>query len=455
MEQNLDSRLRGNDSVAQEIIPGRKGTMKQVIKSAMIHGARGCSFSLLLSILLTCAAYGQEWTRFRGPNGQGISDARTIPIKWTDKDYNWKVKLPAGGHGSPVLWNDKVFVTCETPEPTGGILMALSVSDGRVLWQKKYKLTAYRSHNDNSYATSTPVVDAEGVYVLWQTSGETIIAGLDHNGRELWQRSFPGINSRFGPGTSPMLINDIVIFTHEQWEGGKGKQSAWIALDRLTGETRWTTKRNNKQISYSTPCVYQSDGRKPQLIFASMAHGISGVDPHTGKVIWELDSALPARVVSSPVIAGDLLIGACGKGGAGIQLSAVRPGYGDNHGQASQVYKRTKKTAPYVPTSIAKDGLLFTFHDRGDVSCLRSQTGDVLWSEKPGGRFYGSPVWVNGLLYCINRKGEVLILKAALTYELLAVNPLGEKSQATPAIAGNRMYLRTYSHLISIGSGLD
>ena len=101
--------------------------------------------------------------RFRGPNGQGISDAKTIPVKWTEKDYNWKVKLPAGGHGSPVLWGDKVFVTCEDPETTGGILLGLSVTDGQVLWQKKYKLTQYRFHNDNSYATSTPVVDGERV----------------------------------------------------------------------------------------------------------------------------------------------------------------------------------------------------------------------------------------------------------------------------------------------------
>src|SRR4030043_345553 len=99
--------------------------------------AAGLGSSLLMSILSASVSQGQEWTRFRGPNGQGISDARTIPVKWTEKDYNWKVKLPAGGHGSPVVWNDKVFVTCETPEPTGGILMALDVSDGRVLWQKQ------------------------------------------------------------------------------------------------------------------------------------------------------------------------------------------------------------------------------------------------------------------------------------------------------------------------------
>jgi len=424
----------------------------------MINVTKGWRHSLLVVILLACTANGQQWSRFRGPNGQGISDARTIPVKWAEKDYNWKVKLPAGGHGSPVLWNDKVFVTCEAPESAGGILMALNVSDGRVLWQKKYKLTAYHSHRDNSYATSTPVVDAECVYVLWQTSSEVIVTALDHDGRLIWQRDFPGIYCRFGPGTSPILFDDLVVFSHEHWtsgpEGGK-HESSWIALDHETGRTRWRTKRNNAEISYSTPCVYRPDGREPQLIFTSWAHGVTAVEPQTGRVIWELDSALPARVVSSPVIAGDLIVGACGKGGAGIQLSAVRPGSQGNPGQASLAYKRTGKTAPYVPTSLAKDGLLFTFHDRGDVCCLRVETGEVLWSERPGGRFYGSPVWVNGLLYCINRKGEVLVLKAASSYELLAVNPLGEKSQATPAVADDRMYLRTYSHLISIGGGTE
>ena len=420
----------------------------------MRHIIKRLGLSLFIGTILTCTTQGQEWTRFRGPNGQGISDAKTIPVKWTEKDYNWKVKLPAGGHGSPVLWGDKVFVTCEDPETTGGIFLALNISDGRTLWQKKYKLTQYRFHNDNSYATSTPVVDAERVYVLWQTSNEVILAALDHNGRPIWQHEEPGIYSRFGPGTSPMVFDDLVVFTHEHWasgsEGGK-HTSSWIALDRKTGSIRWRTKRNNAEISYSTPCVYQPVVNEPQLIFTSWANGITAIEPQTGRVIWELDSVLPGRVVSSPVIAGDLIIGTCGKGGAGIQLVAVRPGYADNPGKASLVYKCTGKTAPYVPTSLAKDGLLFTFHDRGDVSCLRSETGQVLWSKRPGGLFYGSPVWVNGLLYCINRKGQVIVLKAAPAYELLAVNPLGEKSQATPAVAGGKMYLRTYSHLISIG----
>ncbi len=410
------------------------------------------SFSLLCILLLTCAVQGQQWTRFRGPNGQGISLAQSMPVKWTQKDFKWKVKLPAGGHSSPVIWKDKVFITCENPGSAGGILLALDVSDGSTLWDKQYKLTAYKHHQYNNYAAATPVVNADHVYILWQTSKEVILAAIDHTGHEIWQRTFPGIYSRFGPGTSPMLYNDIVVFTHEHWIGRKEYQSAWIALDRKTGQTRWTTERNNSEISYSTPCVYSPKNEKPQLIFTSWAHGITGVDPHTGSVIWEFQSALPARVVSSPVVAGDLLIGTCGKGGAGKQLSAVRAGSRDNSKKPELIYTLTRKSAPYVPTPLAKDGLLFTYHDQGDVSCLRLETGEALWCEKPGGRFYGSPVWVNGLLYCINRAGDVVVIKAAPKYELLAINSLGEKSQATPAVADGRMYLRTYSHLISIGN---
>ncbi len=433
--------------------------MRRSQKVEISRPARGgWGRSVLLGVLLAGVVQGQEWTRFRGPNGQGISPARTMPVKWTERDYNWRVKLPGGGHGSPVIWEDKVFVTCEAPQSPGGMLLALDVSDGHTLWSARYKLTAYRHHADNSLATSTPVVDAERIYVLWQTSDEVILASLDHDGWPIWRRDFPGVYSRFGPGPSPALFDDLVVFSHEHWgsgpEGGK-HQSTWVALDCNTGQTRWTTKRDNTEISYSTPCIYSPDGHEPQLIFTSWSHGVTGLEPQTGKVIWEVASALPARVVSSPVIAGDLLIGTCGKGGAGLQLAAVRPGLADNPEQAGLVYKLTGKSAPYVPTPLAKDGLLFTFHDQGDVSCLRMETGQVLWCEKPGGRFYGSPIWVDGLLYCINRAGDVVVMKAAATYELLAVNSLGEKSQATPAVADGRMYLRTYSHLISIGGGND
>ena len=404
------------------------------------------------AILLSSVSQGQEWTRFRGPNGQGISHADTIPVKWTEKDYNWKVKLPGGGHSSAVLWGNKVFVTSGDQKTGRGILLALRVSDGKVLWQEEYALSPYRMNRLNSYATTTPVVDGDHIYALWPTSKETILVALDHNGRDIWKRTFGGPHCQHGAGSSPVVLDDIVVFTQEHEDSDNSPQSAWIAVDRKTGQTRWKLERQTcPKTSYSTPCVYSPGTNTPQLIFTSLAHGMAGVEPRTGAVVWEVKSAFVSRVVSSPVIAGGLLIGTCGDASSGKRLIAIQPGTRDESTQATEAYKIDDSSVPYVPTSLAKEGLLFTFHDRGYVSCLRSATGEQLWHEKPAGKFYGSPVWVDGRLYCITTAGEVVVIKAAPTYELLAVNPLGEKSHATPAVAGGRMYLRTYSQLISIG----
>jgi outer membrane protein assembly factor BamB len=407
---------------------------------------------LVLAVLPALVSKGQEWTRFRGPNGQGISDAETIPVKWTEKDYNWKIKLPGGGHSSPVLWGEKLFITSGDQKTTHSIIIALNALDGKELWQKEYVLSKYRPNRLNSFATATPAVDAEHVYVLFTSPEETTLAALDHAGMEIWSRKFEGVHCQHGAGSSPIIIDEIVVFTHEHEGDGTDAKSAWIAVNRKTGKTHWALERKTSpKTSYSTPCVYSPITGDSQLIFTSLAHGMTGVDQRTGNVVWESAFAFISRVISSPVIADGLLIGTCGDYGAGKRLIAIRPGADDKSSQPTEIYKIESSAAPYVPTSIAKDGLLFTFHDRGDVSCLRSATGEQIWREKPAGRFFGSPVWVDGKLYCITVDGDVVVVRAAETYELLAVNPLGETSHATPAVAGGRMYLRTYSHLFSIG----
>jgi outer membrane protein assembly factor BamB len=412
---------------------------------------------LLAALTFLCASssHGQEWTRFRGPNGQGISEAKTIPAKWTEKDYNWKIELPGGGHSSPVLWGDKLFITSGDQQAGHTILLALNASDGTVLWQKEYTLSKYRPNKLNSFATATPAVDADKAYVLMTSPKETILAALNHEGTEIWKRTFEGVQCQHGAGSSPIVYEDMVVFTHEnENSSSKDAKSFWIAVDCKTGETRWTLDRKTgPKTSYSTPCVYTPAGGKPQLIFNSFSHGITGVDPLAGTVIWELDSAFISRVVSSPVIADGLLIGTCGDYGVGKRLIAIRPGTSDKSVRPVEAYKIDGSSTPYVPTSVAKDGLLFTFLDRGDISCLRSATGEQLWREKPAGRFFSSPVWVDGKLYCITTDGDVVVVRAAETYELLAINPLGETSNATPAVSGGRMYLRTYSHLFSVGGG--
>lgn len=407
---------------------------------------------IVLIILFTSVSHAQQWTRFRGPNGQGISYTQGVPVKWTPSDYNWKVSLPGGGHSSPVLWNDKVFITSGDQKIDKGCLLALRISDGKILWQKQYPLASYRPNPRNSYASATPAVDADHIYSLWPTPKETTLVALNHNGEEIWKRTFEGVYCQHGAGGSPIVFEDLIVFTHEHENSTKDTPSSWIAVDRKTGQTHWELPRQTgPKTSYSTPCIYSPNIDSPQLIFTSNSHGITGIDPRNGTILWQAESVLPARVVSSPVIAGQLLIGSCGDGSRGKCLVAVLLDSINNSFEPTEAYVIGSSTAPYVPTSIANEGLLFTFHDSGYVSCLRSATGEQLWREKPAGKFFGSPVWVNGRLYCITTEGEVVVIRAAPTYELLAVNPLGERSHATPAVVEGRIYLRTYSNLISIG----
>jgi len=304
----------------------------------------------------------------------------------------------------------------------------------------------------NSYASSSPAVDADCVYVLWPSPDETILAALNHDGKEVWRKAFDGYHCQHGAGTSPIVVDDLVVFTQEHEKMSTDVESWWRAVDKKSGQVRWKlSRRTGPKTSYSTPCLYSPAAGATQLIFNSNSHGITGVDPRRGTVIWEVESALPNRIVSSPVIADGLIIGTCGDGGSGKRLIAIRPGTSDKSIQPQEAYKIEDSSATYVPTAVAKGGFLFTFHAWGDVSCLRSATGERLWRERPAGKFFGSPVCVDGKLYCVTTDGDVVIIKAAETYELLAINHLGETSHATPAVAGGRMYLRTYSHLFSIG----
>ena len=409
--------------------------------------------AMVLVVLLTLVApvQAENWPRFRGPNGQGISDARAIPVKWSERDINWRIDLPGGGHSSPVVWGEKVFVTSADDKAMKGILLCLNASDGRQLWRKDFALAKGPMNQLNHYASATPALDADHVYLVWPGADEVTVA-LTHDGHEAWTARLPGVQARHGAGSSPIVVGEHVIVSREQDEKSGGSPSVWVALDRKTGQIQWRYPHpRNANASYSTPCVLRDKQGHEQLIFTGNSHGIAAVRPYTGELLWSVAQALPARVVSSPVLAGDLVIATCGEGGRGIRLSAVRPPDGNGPPGATEVYALDRGVVPYVPTSVAYEGLLFAFHDEGTVSCLQAATGKVLWSAKPAGRYFGSPVCVDGRLYCITVDGDVVVLKAGPQYELLAINPLGEKSHATPAVAGGRMYIRTFSKLVSIG----
>ncbi len=408
--------------------------------------------ALVLWLAVVGPARADNWPRFRGPNGQGISEAKTIPAKWSPQEYNWKIELPGGGHSSPAVWDDKVFVTCADERALKGILLCLRTADGREVWRKEHGLDKVRMNTLNNYAAATPALDAEHVYLFWPGVDETTLVALTQDGREVWTRKLPGNRTQHGMGTSPIVVGEYVIITREQDQKTGGTiASTWFGVDRKTGQIQWQYEHpKNANASYSTPCVYRDKLGRDNLVFTSNSHGLAALDPGTGKLLWKTPAALPARVVSSPVLARDMVIGTCGEGGRGLRLAAIKPPESASS-EAREVYSLKSNVVPYVPTSVVHDEYFFGFQDGGVVSCFRIATGEALWSQKPAGRFFGSPVCVDGKLYCITVDGDVVVLRAGPKYELLGVNPLGEKSHATPAVANGRMFLRTFSHLICIG----
>jgi outer membrane protein assembly factor BamB len=406
---------------------------------------------LILSFVSVSAA--QQWTRFRGPNGSGTSAAVDLPETWSDDDYNWRVTLPGVGNSSPVVWGDMIYVTSNVEKDGMQIVTCLRTSDGGRVWRKDFKASTYKQHALNLYASSTPTVDEKRLYVTWASTREYIVAAFDRlSVKELWRRDLGPAITRHGFGGSPMLYEGMVIVTKEQCEWGENmskKESFTVALDCSTGKTRWKAPRRTKETSYSTPCVYRPKNGPPQLIFSSLAHGLSSIDPLSGKTNWELD-VFEKRSVASPLLVGDMIFASCGSGGGGKRMVAVRAGNPAQNVKPHVVYD-IKGSLPYVPTCIAHEGLLFVWADKGVVTCLDVATGKEHWRERVGGNFFGSPVKAAGRLYCMSRDGVMVVLKAKKTFEPPTRIELGEPSNSTPAISDGKMYLRTRSRLMSIG----
>jgi len=398
----------------------------------------------------------QEWSRFRGPNGTGVSQTRTVPTRISDGDINWKVELPGTGHSSPVLWGERIFLT-STGDKSGGLsVLCLDAQDGRQLWRRDFSLTPFSRHKFNSFASSTPAVDAERVYVVWNEPEHYMLAALDHSGKTIWQRDFGPFVSQHGCGISPIVYKDKVILGNEQddmkfvKEQTRSGKSFVVAVDAKTGKTLWQTPRNSAVVAYSTPCVYDPKDGKPALIFNSQGHGIYALDPDTGKILWEYDQAFDKRSVSSPFIAGNIIFGSCGAGGGGNFVTAIKAGDA-TAGRKAELAYQIKKSAPYVPTGVVVGDLAWLWSDGGIVTCIDTATGNIRYQERVGGNFFGSPVWVDGRLFCVSTSGELVVLEASDKFNVLHRHPLNELCHSTPAVALGRMFIRTEQHLFSLG----
>lgn len=419
---------------------------------------RSCRSLIVLALLLVChTVSAQEWTRFRGPNGTGVSEATTIPVKWSDADFNWKVEIPGVGHSSPVVWGDKIFLLSADPTTATRHVLCYSAKDGQRLWQKDFASEPHHLHTRSSFASSTPAVDAEHAYFAWSTPKETTLKAFDHNGSEVWTKNLGTWQSQHGYGTSPIVYGDLLIVHNSQdakdlQPGDQPGESIMFAFDRRTGKEVWKTPLVSVNVCYSVPFIYQPAGGGPdELVCISTGNGVFSLDPKTGQKNWAFENVFEMRTVCSPILAGGLIFGSTGSGAySGNYIAAVKPGKQPE--LAYQLKNSSSFKAPYVPCLLAKGDSVFCLYDKGFAACIDAPTGNVNWLERTDAAFSGSPVLVRDKIYCVAEDGVVWVMAAdEKQYRLLAQNPLGEECRSTPAISGGKMYLRTVSHLFSIG----
>jgi outer membrane protein assembly factor BamB len=402
-------------------------------------------------LIATSAAYSaraENWDRFRGPNGAGQSDAQGIPTEWNAENILWKKSLPGVGHSSPVIWGDRLFVTTADPETGEQVVIAFDAKSGQQQWERRFAGSKYHIHDFNSYASSSPTVDENHVYVMWLAAGRVLVAALTHDGNEVWRKEAGSFEEIHGFGKSPVVVDDLVYVVTDN-EG----ESEITAFDCLSGDVRWQRSRAPGITAFATPCLLNVKAVHKQLLTLSNGSGLLAVDAATGDPLWQgFREELSQRCVASPIVAEGMVFVLCGQGGNGKLLIAARPG--DENNPPQEVYRLTQ-SVPQVPTPVVAGNLLFVWHDRGVVSCYDLATGRQHWKQRVGGDFHGSPIRIGDRIFCPSRSGEMVVLSASPTYQLLARNDLGEACQSTPAVAHNRLYVHTESSLLCIGDPAD
>ena len=449
-------------------------------------------------------AHALEWSRFRGPNGSGVSEATGVPVTFSPvKGLLWRTSL-LPGHSSPVLAGDRVFVTGFEPDRL--VTLALSAETGKVLWRGELpRARTEHLHANNSPATPSPVTDGANVYAFFQDFG-VVAYGID--GKEKWRLPLGPFRNYKGMGASPILSGGVLVLACDQDVG-----SFLLAIDSHTGAVRWRTERTEiPGNGHSTPAVYES--RQGTQLIVLGATQITGYRLDTGAKVWWV-GGLSIQPKTSPVVTTDgagravvyVLAPGSGEGpstklpphsellpsldknkdgrvtpeelGSWIQADADGDGVVsereyttflsggalpsvllaiDPTGQGdlteTGVLWRYRRGLPLVPSPIVYRGSLYLVKEGGILTALDATTGALLKQVRLLGaldNYFASPVAADGKLYLTSQAGHVVVVRAKSDLEILAVNDLDEECFATPAVAPGRLYVRTRSTLWCFG----
>jgi outer membrane protein assembly factor BamB len=401
---------------------------------------------VVLALVLTPALLGAEWFQFRGPEGQGHSDAKPVTEWDAKKNVTWRKELPGLGWSSPVVAGGKVFLTTAVPQ-SGYSLRAirLNAKTGSIEWDKevfKEPADAPKIHSKNSHASPTPVVADGLVYVHFGHLGTACLKAAD--GSIVWTTQELAYKPVHGNGGSPVVVGDLLVFSID----GTDKQAV-VALDKATGKVKWQTPRNNttgaNPFSFSTPLLIRANDRD-QLISAGSGV-VMALDPKSGTELWRVSYGSGYSVVPRPVFANGLVYVCTGYNTP--TLVAIRP---DGTGDVTQTHVAftVKKNVPHNPSPLVVGDALYMVSDAGVLSCLDAKTGAERWTERVEKAYSSSPLYANGLIYLLSETGTTTVFKPGDSYEEVAKNKLNEKTQASFGVDGNAILLRTEKALYRI-----
>jgi outer membrane protein assembly factor BamB len=421
----------------------------------------------LLVLCLSAAARAENWPSWRGPQANGVSSETGLPVTWSPREnVRWKVALPDAGNSTPIVWEDLVYITQaqETTQwppkvPTefaGGSsaggraisekrsVMCFRRSDGELVWRQD---TVYKepeiTHPTNPFCSASPVTDGERVVASHGSAG---IVCYDLEGKRLWTYDVGKLEHLWGTASSPILHGDLCI----QW-CGPGERQFLLAVDKRTGEKVWETPvpggdtgiTSRKFLgTWATPLIARV-GDADQLLFA-VPHALHGYDPLTGKRLWSAERMAGNYCYTSPLFVDGMAI--YGK-------SLVKLGGSDD---ISDDLLRYQVGSMYISSAVVHGDYLYTYSNVGVPACYEWKTGTELWKDqiekRPGGReAWGSPVYADGRIYITDKNGVTSVFAAGPKYEHLALNDLGERTNATIAVSGGDLFIRTHKHLWCIG----
>ena len=404
--------------------------------------------ALLIGVLCVICGPGvipsasQDWPAFRGPDGQGHSTERGLPIEWSESsNVAWKTKVPGLGWSSPVVSGGKVWVTTAVEQRGISLrLLGFDAATGQELVNVEvFQVVASRGdiNPKNSWASPTPIVDGNRVYVHFGADGT---AAVTTTGTVVWKQRFE-YQSQHGAGGSPIVYGDLLIFSCD------GSDAAFVvALDKQTGKVKWKTNRRfPADQAYTTPLVIRV-GERDQLISVG-AYRATAYDPLNGKEIWRVSYADGFSNVPRPVFAHGLVYIATGF--QQPSLLAVRP---DGAGDVTKTHTAWKlgRGAPLTPSPIVVGDQLYVVTDGGIASCLDARTGAPIWQQRLGGTYSASPVFAGGSIYFPAEQGVTTVIATGKEFRRLATNRLDGGLLASMAVSGGSLFLRTDSHLYRI-----